>query len=325
MKPLFKVILSVLALLVAGGIGGYFYMRQRFLPPANQLVVSRLPASCAFTWLADTAAGRAMPHAGLLVPVQLPNCPHTCYLQFDTGAPYSVLYARPLAALQARYPALPFGSSSPSDTLHNFRFAMGRGQVQAHWVRVMPRGADALPADSTAPFIIGTLGADVLDGRVLVLDYARQRFSLDTRVPDSLTHRTAFVPLAFTNRRVLLSMQLQGEPRQLLFDSGTSAFTLLTSQATWQELARPQAPVHTVPVKSWDKTLTAHTVATAASLQLGPAALPLRTVTYMEGTSLMQNLLMRFSGMGGMLGNEPFREHAVILDVPAGRFGLVRP
>ena len=68
-----------------------------------------------------------------------------------------------------------------------------------------------------------------------------------------------------------------------------------------------------------------HTVqALAAALSLGPLALPLGTVTYMEGTSWTQNLLMRFSGMGGMLGNEPFTRHTVILDVRGGRFGLVR-
>ena len=44
----------------------------------------------------------------------------------------------------------------------------------------------------------------------------------------------------------------------------------------------------------------------------------------MDGTSLTQNLMMRFSGMGGMLGNEAFSGRTVLLDVAGGRFGLVR-
>lgn len=75
---------------------------------------------------------------------------------------------------------------------------------------------------------------------------------------------------------------------------------------------------------SWGKTLLAHTVPTAASLQLaGGGRLPLGTVTYIEGTSWAQQLLMRASGMGGMLGNEPFAAHTLILDVRGGRFGLL--
>lgn len=324
MKLLFKFLLSALVLLLLSGVAGYFYMRQKFIPAPNQLVVTGLPATVPFTWLADTADGRAMPHAALLVPVQVPGCPRTCYLQFDTGAPYSMLYARPLGALQRRYPALPLALSASSDTARNFRFALGGGQVQAHWMRVKPFGKSELPADSTAPFIIGTLGTDALEGRALVLDYPRRRFSLAARVPDTLARRAEFVPLAFENRRVLLSMGLQGKSLPLLFDSGSSAFSLLTSQETWQDMARPGAPARVVEVGSWGKPLTAHTVATAAGLTLGAATLPLNTVTYITGTNWQENILMRFSGMGGMLGNEPFSGHTVLFDVAGGRFGLVR-
>ncbi len=309
---------------MVSAVGGYFYMRKQFEPPLNQLVVTQLPATCSFEWDADTAAGQAMPHAALLVPVTLPGCPRTCYLQFDTGAPYSILYANPLAALRARYPATRNTLLPQVDTMRNFRFALGQGQVQARKTRVMHRGAIQLPADSTSPFVIGTLGSDVLADQVLVIDYARRCFSLYSAVPDSLARQAAYVPMRFDSRRVLLDVGLQGQPEQLLFDSGSSAFALLTSQDTWHDLARPAARAHTVPVNSWGKTLTAHTVATAAALQLGALVVPLRTVTYIEGMSWGQTLLMRFSGMGGMLGNEPFVEHTVILDVRGGRFGLVQ-
>jgi hypothetical protein len=325
MRLLFKILLSVLVFVLLSGVGGYFYMRRKFLPPPNQLVVTGLPATPSFEWLADTAAGRAMPHAAVLVPVRLAGCPRTCYLQFDTGAPYSVGYSRPLAALQRRYPALAALGQPGADTLRNVQFALGQAQVRARWLRLLARGAAELPADSTAPFIIGTLGADVLEGRVLVLDYARRRFSLLAAVPDSLADHADFVPLAFTNRRVLLTMGLRGQPRQLLFDSGSSAFALLTSADEWNELARPGAPVRTVVVNSVGRPLTAHTAPTGATLRIGPVALPLGTTTYMEGVSWDQELMMRFSGMAGMLGNELFSDHTIILDPRGGRFGLLRP
>ncbi|MBF9221657.1 hypothetical protein [Hymenobacter ruricola] len=325
MKPVFKVLLSVLALLALSSIGGYFYFRRQFMPPPNQLVVSGLPATCAFAWLADTAGGRAMPHAAVLVPVRLPNCPRTCYLQFDTGAPYSLFYARPLAALQARYPALRPALALHHDTLRDFRFSIGQGLVRARWVRARDLGARTLPADSLEPFIIGTLGGDVLEGRALVLDYARQRFSLLPEVPDSVAQRTDFVPLAFESRRPVFTAGLQGQPRQLFFDTGASAFALLTNEGEWHQLARPGAPVRTTVVNSWGRPLTSYTAPTAEAVQMGPAALPLGTVSHMTGTSFSQNLMMRFSGMAGMLGNEPFAARTIVLDVKGGRFGLVRP
>ncbi|QDA62143.1 hypothetical protein [Hymenobacter jejuensis] len=323
MKLLFKVLISLLLLLVAGGVGGYFFFRNQFEPAPNQLVVTGLPASCDFVWLADTKAQPALPHAALLVPVRITGCPRTCYFQFDTGAPSSVLYANPLAALRARYPATQQALLPQADTLHNFDFALGEARVQARRLRVLRYGAQELPADSTAPVIIGTLGADVLDGRALVLDYGRQQFRLLPQVPDSLVRRAAFVPLAYKSRRLLLEAGLQGKTEQLLFDSGSSAFALLTSKTIWQALAKPTATERTDAVNSWGKTLTNHTISTAAALQLGNTAVPLRTVTYVEGMSLWQSTLMRFSGMGGMLGNEVFRDHTVIVDVRGARFGII--
>lgn len=324
MKLLLKISLAVLIFLVVSGVGGYFYARKKFQPPINQLTVTGLPATCTFAWLADTVARPAVPHRALLVPVSLPGCPRACYMQFDTGAPYTLLYSNPMVALRAQYPALRQSVAASADTLRNFRFAIGQSQVQVRRIAVRAHiGASSLPADSTAPFIIGTLGTDALDGRVLVLDYVRQQFQLASQVPDSLVARTTFVPLAFDSRRVMLHAQVQGQPEQLLFDSGSSAFALLTSPDMYHKLARPGAPEQTATVNSWGKKLTSHTVLTAAVVQVGSATLPLRTASYMEGMNWWQKLLMTSSGMGGMLGNEPFSEHTLVVDVPGGRFGVV--
>jgi hypothetical protein len=324
MKLLIKIIFSLLAFLIVSGIGGYFYARQKFAAPANQLTVTGLPAASSFVWLADTADKRAMPHAALLVPVKLANCPRTCYLQFDTGAPYSVLYAKPLAALQERYPATRHTFQLAPDTVRNFGFTIGEGKVQARKLKVLSMGSAAVPADTTAPLIIGTLGTDVLEGRALILDYGQRRFSLVASVPNSLIQQTDFVPMAFTDRRVLLTVGMQGKAQQLMFDSGASAFSLLTSRDNWDKLAVPGASAHPVNINSFGRTLTSYTAPTAAAMQLGNTAVPLQKVSHIEGTSITQQLMMRFSGMGGMLGNEPFSTRTIILDTKGARFGVVR-
>lgn len=323
MKLFRNLLLAVLTLLLVSGLGGYFYMRKKFEPAANQLVVSGLPITTRFAWHAS-GTEPVNPHAGLLVPVRLPGCPRTCYLQFDTGSTSTLLYANSLAALRKQYPATAEYLSPQADTLRNVTFSLGQSTVQASWLRVLEYGATEVPADSAAHFIIGSLGADVLDGRVLVLDYARQQFSLSTQLPDSLTSHTAFVPLSYEGRRVILTAQVLGKEEKLLFDSGSSAFSLITSQAIWQNMARPQAPVQTGASNSMGRKLTTYTTATAEAMQINSATLPLGTVTYIEGTSLMQNTLMRFSGMGGMLGNKAFEQHTIVLDMSGGRFGLVR-
>ncbi|GAA3947731.1 hypothetical protein GCM10022406_31910 [Hymenobacter algoricola] len=299
-------------------------MKKKFQAPANQLVVSQLPLSSSFVWQADSTARPVVAHRALLVPVRLAGCSRTCYLQFDTGVPYTLLHTKAVELLRAAYPATRAALAAPNDTVRNLTFTLGTGQVLVRRLPLLRGGSQQLPADSAAPFVIGTLGTDLLEGRVLVLDYARQQFRLTRQVPADLAARAAFVPLVFNSRRILFDATVRGKQEQMLFDTGTSAFALLTSQSIWQQLAQPGARPRVTAVNSWGKTLTAHTVATGEALHLGAATVPLQTVTYMEGTSLMQNLLTRFSGMGGMLGNEPFDNRTVILDVQGSRFGLVQ-
>ena len=67
-----------------------------------------------------------------------------------------------------------------------------------------------------------------------------------------------------------------------MFDTGSSAFFLPTSQSSWQQMAQPAATAQTVPVDAWGKILTAHTVATAA-MQLKATKVPLGMVACIEG------------------------------------------
>ncbi|OON70053.1 hypothetical protein [Hymenobacter sp. CRA2] len=323
MKMLRNILLILLALLVVSAVGGYFFMKQKFTPAPSEVTVTGLPVSGDLRWYADTVWRPAVPHAALLVPVTVPGYPRTCYLQFDTGSPYTRLYSRPLTALVAAYPALQSALQVKDNYVQNFQCTLGSGQLTLGRIKVLEHGASALPADSSA-FIIGTLGTDVLEGRVLVLDYAQRRFTLDTHVAEGLTRRAAFAPLAFDNRRVIVNADLEGHTKQLLFDSGSSAYALLTNKDNWQKLAVPQAPEHTSGSNYLGKKLVVHTVPTAAQLRFGAADVPLRTVTYVEGITMAEEMMMRFSGMEGMLGNEPFATSTLILDVQRGRFGLVR-
>ncbi|TGE28765.1 hypothetical protein [Hymenobacter metallicola] len=323
MKTIYKVLLSILAFFALSSVGGYFYFRKKFQAPANQLVVTGLPATSSFVWLADSTTKPVTAHAAILLPVRLPGCPRTCYVQFDTGAPTSLFYGKSLAALRTRYPATQAALPVQNDTLHNLSFPLGQGRILARRLRVIQYGASGVPADTTRPFIIGTLGADVLDGRALVLDYARQQFGLHDRLPAGLAQQAAFTPLSFAERRVQFTATVEGQSRQLLFDSGSSAFALLTSKDNFEALARPAAPVQVASVNSLGRTLTSYTVATPAALQVGTAAVPLGTVTHIEGTRFTEEMLMRFSGMGGMLGNAPFVTRTLILDVRGGRLGIL--
>ena len=48
----------------------------------------------------------------------------------------------------------------------------------------------------------------------------------------------------------------------------------------------------------------------------------LNEVTYIEGTTFIQNSLMKLSGMGGMIGNKIFKNKILILDCKNQKIGI---
>lgn len=326
MKVLKRILFTVMALLVAAAAGGYFYFKGKFKAPPVQVRIVGENVYVPFRWIADTVNNVPEPHAAIVLPVILPGCTRTFYMQFDLGSPYSLFYRNKLEAIQARYGVPPLHESEGQHYLTDYRFSIAGNEVLAERIAArtfQPSGIDW--ADSTAIEIIGTIGSDLIDGKTMVLDYPHERISLVDQAPDSLEARITWTPFDWEERKILLPARVGDEDLRLFFDTGSSAFELLTDPSTWKSLADKDAPVTQYGVNSWGKTLTAHSAASRGPIAIGSVSLPLTRVTYIEGTSFIQNLLMRVSGVGGMTGNKLFTGKVMIIDTKGGRFGIGEP
>ncbi|WP_210490165.1 hypothetical protein [Rufibacter aurantiacus] len=319
MKSLKRIGLTFLFLLVLGSVGGCFYFKAKFKPAANQLKVVPQSVSIPVTW----AASGQDPYAYLLVPVTLAGCPKTFYLQFDTGAPSTLFYKGKMEAIQKKGFALTFGQTDDRLQLKEMTFTVGALPVTAQEVTVLAYGDSVIHwNDPSSIEVIGTLGTDFLEGHIVELDYQRMTLTLSDQLPNNLAP-ASLQPFTFDSRRILLPSRINGDETELLFDSGSSTYELLTDKATFESFAQPGQTQDAAQVNSWGKTLTAYTTTTNATVAFGPVQLPLRKATYLEGMSFMNTILMRFSGMGGMTGNKLFLGHTLLLDLKQMRFAVL--
>lgn len=275
-----------------------------------------------FRWEESVRGNYKETQAALLLPVTLPGCPHTFYMQFDLGAPASLLYGNKLAAIAARYPAaIPSGDSS---FRNNVTLRVGKMPVTASRLAVRSFESGGINWKGKEPKIIGTLGADLITGKVLLADYPGGTLSLLDSVPGELSSLT-LQPFHFVQGRVLLPSVLRGKATLLYFDTGSSAYELLTDKEGWASLRKPGAADDAHTVNSWGRQWTAHTVASADSIMLGGAQLPLRRVTYMEGPSETTIAQMKQAGIGGMTGNSLFTRNRLLIDTKNSRFAVLEP
>lgn len=307
------------ALLIAGAMMGA--SGCGLAHAGEDLTIAPSGGAAPMRWASSKFGDRVEPRAAVLLPVRFEGLDKTFYAQFDLGAKSTIFYGKTLEAAAAKAPKLkPDAKGKLAGPL---TFAIGEIKASISDPKVRADIGDPNIAwdDPNAIDLIGTIGVDLLEDRVLTVDFKAMRLSVGIAATPATTQ---WSPMTIKSRWVLLDATLEGKPTKLLLDTGSSAFALLIDKARWSELTTGQ-DAESFPVNSWGKKLMAHTAPTKARVVIGGLDTPLGDATYIEGTSAAQGLMMRATGMGGMTGNRLFFDRILILDAPGGRYAVLEP
>lgn len=319
MKVLKAIGLGLLGLLAVLAIGGYLFFRILFTPEANHLELTESSGFIPINWKASAQSDMAV----LFLPVQIEGIPHTFYVQFDTGSPSTLLYRRTMQSIREQYPDQTGELEASSETMEQ-AFYLGDMRIYSDQFALYDRGRDSIDWKAEGGIVIGTLGADLIDQKITLLDFEEQRVFVGDSLPP-LDREVAFQGMKYKMRKVMLPGKVAGRKRKLLHDTGTSGFDMITNERNWKKMASACAEAEEAfKVRSWKKQLTAYNIATDESIQFGAEKVDLDQVTYVRGTSFLQQVGMRLTGMGGMIGNQLFRDRVLILDCPNERYALLK-
>ena len=326
MKLFKKILIALLALVLIGGTISFFYFKNKFLSaPPNELTVSNLGQPFDFKWDGMTFNGKYDPHAIMLVPVRIPGVDRTFYMQFDTGAPSTVLYYKPVLSINEKYNNL-----IKIDTIEGkvraieTTIKVGTVDVKAASLGFVGMGKKINWSDSTAVDIIGTVGNDFMENNPLIMDFKNNKITLVHSLNQNIAKESDYLPFTFDGRKIFLSTTLNKEPASLWYDSGSSMFELIVEESTFWELASPNAKKESFEIPSWGRKVPTHNIKSSGEFQFGSVKIPLKTVTYMEWPNKMQGLMLKAANiggdLGGMTGNKIFIGKTLILDAPNLRY-----
>ena len=207
--------------------------------------------------------------------------------------------------------------------LKNYTFKVGKMPVAAKEIPMREFGNNPIKwSDEKGIEVIGTIGTNLIDGRVILIDYPQKEMTIGPDVPSNLTRGMELDDFVYVNRSVLLPAVIKGKKTILVFDTGSSAYELLTDKKTFASLVIPGITQAQYPVKSWDRVWTAHTAASNDSVEIAFRKLPIKRVTYIEGVSNSQIEQMMKMGIGGMTGNKLFLKNTLLLDTKNRKFGI---
>jgi predicted aspartyl protease len=302
MKVLKKITLTFLVVLVLAVLGGYIYFDQKFTPERNYLTVENESGTIPFTWLGTEKNV-------LLLPIHFEGNTATYYLQFDTGSPYTVFYSKSIKNIH---------QISANQEIAKTSFYIGKTKITSDKFKIYNLRND----NNNEPVkVIGTIGADILENRKTIINFKENHIALNlSKVPTQF--QTKLFDFKFKKRKIIIRGLLKGKEEQFLFDSGTSAYELLTNKEVWENLKLPNSKINIEKSQSWDKVLTAYTANCNQKIQFFNHEIPLNYVTYVEGFSQVQYSMMKFSGMTGMLGNKIFLNNSLYIDCTQNKMGI---
>lgn len=289
----------------------------------NYLILPEKTQSIKFYWQGDTINAKWEEHTAILLPVKLKNCTKLFFMQFDLGAPYSLFYKNKLVAIQAKYPkVIQFKESN--DKLENYTFKIDKMPLLAKQIVVKQFDSSTINwTNKNGIEIIGTIGADLIDGKVVQIDYPNKNLTISQEISEELKSKITLVDFIYAQRRILLPAKIKGKQTILYFDTGSSMYELLTDKKTAQSLAVAGTKVIQNKVKSWDKYLTANTIDTNDSVEIGGSKIAIHKATFMDGVSNSQIEQMMKMGIGGMTGNKLFLVYKLVIDTKNKKFGLI--
>jgi hypothetical protein len=261
--------------------------------------------------------------AALQVPITLDGKQY--WFQLDTGSPFTYIYGS-LATSRGWKAVSPAGGMLPIP-------AGVKGGARAVRVPGGSIGGLKLPVlqlismqeDEANHEPSGTLGLDVLDGYIVLLDFPGGHFCVMPRAdfPSELDSKTAWIPAQIRNGSLRFEVKVGDERLDVLYDTGSSWQDLVLDWDRWKNLTGASGETDAkrkVEGRSWGGNLKIFGAPLKGELRLGALRFQhLEATSTPTGANDFKN-----SGFDGMLGNALFFNDVVVLDLgimPA--FGVI--
>ncbi len=135
--------------------------------------------------------------------------------------------------------------------------------------------------------LVGTIGTDFLDHKVLVIDYPRQRMCVLDSVDAYWRARTTFVAGRTKNNRLSIPLTINQHVYWALFDTGASLFPISTDYSTWQRLVVAGAKIDTLQGKSWGEKVSFFGAPMRYDAYLGSVRLPKASAWFTRNQRLL--------------------------------------
>jgi len=284
-----------------------------------------------FKWTGDSVSGKYFDKFSINIPVKINNIPANLNMQFDLGAVKTVIYGNSIKPYLNVYPDLKTkidtskkfliqGKNNPMFT--HMELKMGTTSFKDIEIGYFENYGNKIDQDSilnNTEKHIGTIGPDLFQDKILIIDYPKNRIGLSEKLPRQYKSAT-FQPFKGDDGRIKIPLLINGEIQYLLFDTGSSIFTLTTSKEHALKTASAKI-ADSLIVTSWGKEITFYGVKTNKTIKFGNKTLNGSLIYFDEKETFGD--FYKAANIWGLTGNVFFLKNTVIIDYKNKLFGVL--
>lgn len=275
------------------------------------------------TWSSDSVDGIWREKHAFHIPVHFGGIEKGLYMQFDLGAPSSVLYENSLNAIIVKNPEL-----EKKLTIEKKKMYFNKAQITLNnnirlQTKKIPVYRDLGQEKMDSTFnIIGSIGFDILGDNVLILDFKNDRYALTATIPPMLETKAIFVADADLNYfPVILPFKFGKKKIRLMFDTGASMFPIITGIKQLKKVANGNKIDSLCCLHAWGKYFPYYRTELAGNLKLDNinfGNIDMYGIESMNKLSFIKNYIF------GVTGNTIFENSIIIIDRKNSKFGVIK-
>ena len=301
-------------LLLAGLLQGCAILQSSH--PKKQL--SELDPTCAtYEWESHPQLG---PQAAIRVPIEING--HKVVFQLDTGADTSLIYDESQVGdeLEVKLDK-GFKYIEVPASLANYDL----GKPHIYLMKEMNH-----PADRGTNGAVGTIGTDLLIGKILLLNFKRKMICIyaQGQLPRELAENSYEVGAELDNGKFIIPLEFPAlrQPIPLFLDTGSSALSIFTDMTIWKSLVDATAPQRIISATVWGSAVDFIGASPKSQPSLNGTMLSIERVYYRKDKPTL------FAGwnrkhLQGLVGLKPFSNKKwiyLIFDERNPRLGISR-
>lgn len=282
-----------------------------------------------FQWHGDSIENKYFDKLAIVVPVKIDNLPYNFGMQLDLGAVETMFYEKNISEILSTHPDLKqkidttstfWINNSINPMMKNINLNLGNIDLGLRNIGLYKNFGTTTKIDATTekPILIGTIAPDIFKNKILIIDYPNNRLSIQDSIPNTL-EKASFSNFEQQNGRIFIHFQINGHDERLMFDTGSSMFSLITTPIRARKIANRKT-TDKFTVNSWGKPLVIYEKTIDKEITFGSNRINSSKVYYSKNFNF--KLLYFMLKIWGITGNANFLHNVIIIDYKNQKFGV---